>query len=122
MRLWEDIMVERAAEDRESNRDLWENIALVIGDRIEKEVVKRLGRGVQYVVAISIGRGSETLDLGIDLQLFSTHISREKLLEAADEVIEAGFREAENYIEKSGRRDQRAIKGEKGSDIIAPLS
>jgi hypothetical protein len=59
---------------------------------------------------------------GIDLQIFSSSGSREKLLEIVDEVIDAGFREAERYIEKGWRRDRRSFEGEEGGDSVSPLS
>jgi hypothetical protein len=115
-------MVEKAEEASESRGDLWVKVALKVEDRIEREIEKRLGRKAHYVAAISIRRSSDSVDLRIDLQIFSSSGSREKLLEIVDEVIDTGFREAERYIEKGWRRDRRSFKGEEGGDSVSPLS
>jgi hypothetical protein len=115
-------MVEKAEGANEDRGDLWEEVALKVEDKIEREIEKRLGRKAHYVAAISIRRSSDGVDLGIDLQIISSSGSREKLLEIVDEVIDAGFREAERYIEKGWRRDRRSLEGEESGDSLSSLS
>ncbi|MEM1610176.1 MAG: hypothetical protein QXQ57_00840 [Sulfolobales archaeon] len=115
-------MVERVEEASEDRGDLWEEVALKIEDRIEKEIEKRLGRKAHYVAAISIRRTSDGIDLGIDLQVFSSSGSREKLLEIVDEVIDAGFREAEKHIKRGWRGDRKSLEGEESGGSISSIS
>lgn len=108
-------------QGREEVDELLREVALKVERRIEREVEKRLGRKAQYVVAISVKRGAGGVELGIDLQLFSPAGSGEKLEEIADEVVEAGLREADEHFEKAGRRDRGALEEEKDSYSITPI-
>lgn len=95
---------------REAPRNLEEMLERV-EERIRAELVKRLGKSVQYTATISLKRG-DALEVGIDLRIYSSTAALQALGRIAEEVIDAGFEELEKLLEEAGERS--CGRGEEG--------
>lgn len=114
-------MGERVGEARD--QDL-EDLAAGVEERIEGEIRRRLGRKAQYIAVINVKRsGDGGIDLGIDLQVFSpASVDSEKLFKIVDEVIDAGFSEAEKLIKRSRERAGGGLEDKEDSSGVTPIS
>ncbi|HWQ16770.1 MAG TPA: hypothetical protein VNL13_02945 [Sulfolobales archaeon] len=114
-------MGERAGE---ASRSSLEDLAIAVEDRVGREIRRKLGKKAQYVVAIKVTRsGDGGIDLGIDLQVFSpAPLDDKKFFRIVDEVIDAGFDEAEERIKRSREGAVGSLEGKKSSSSVAPIS
>jgi len=114
-------MEERAGEASGSSL---EDLAIAVEDRVGKEIRRRFGKKAQYVVAIKVARSRDgAIDLGIDLQVFSpAPLDDKTFFRIVDEVIDAGFDEAEERIKRSREGAVGGLEGKKDSNSVASLS
>ncbi len=101
-----------------------EDLAIGVEERMEEEIRKRLGRRAQYASVITITRSRDgRIDLGVDLQVFSPVPLEDKVfLGIIDEVIDAGFGEAEKRIKRSRERAVGDLEDKKSGSSLTPIS